>query len=94
MAWKDLSYPLRIGIVLGLVYLAIGTLGLIFNDEKDLTLGFANFPMMLPMVLLFRFLSLESRNLFIISTMTASLIFYFLIGALIGWIVGKIKKSS
>ncbi|MBI2558573.1 hypothetical protein HYW20_04575 [Candidatus Woesearchaeota archaeon] len=90
MGWKDWPYWLKGGVIVLGIYL-IATLSLLPFGETG---GNPRFPLWLvpslfPLFILIEILGDVQINPYIISP-----IFYFLIGSLIGWIVGKFKSKN
>ena len=91
MVWKDW---LKWGIVLLTINLIIQIIVLIISDEKGIIFGLANFPMVIPMTILLRGLGGTSESLGRFIIILVSLVFWFGIGSLIGFLVGKIKHKK
>jgi hypothetical protein len=103
MGWKELSYWLRGGIIALIVYMPIFAWGL----NGDLLAGgegcwgfcmaLAELPAIVIISLLFDGAKLRELigtwGIVILGFLLTALV-YFAIGALIGWIVGKIKNKS
>ena len=94
MGWKNLSYWLKGGII-GIIVLIIL---LIIGFILDLTIQSSFFPYtlmmifipLIPFVLIIEAFGIGFEDVIFFITLPA----YFIIGAVIGWIVGKIKSKK
>jgi len=91
MRWKDLPTWLKFGIVFSIIDVIFIILGLITSSPKEadlMVLHFVQIPLTL-IASLFGDGIIQSFTLLILG----GLAIWFLIGAIIGWIVGKIKSK-
>lgn len=95
MAWKDWSYTKR-GIVIGLILFALSVLPyleqLIHRCEPIPNFGGPNYPYCITIVFAL------PLTLFMLGTkawvyLVPLFLFYLLLGAFIGWIIGKVKSK-
>ena len=96
MAWKDWSYWLKGGVILGIIAIVVEVIdlvaGKIFCSDPFAGNGaslclFPTRVIELPIVMMIGI----QNNLIILIT---SIVIWFLIGTIIGWIYGKIKGRS
>lgn len=100
MGWKDLGYWLRggmISLVLGIILILLANFttissGVGFYPNFTKAQGFLIITA-LPAILFAEFIGISFSS-FDISVKLYLLIYYFLIGAIIGWIYGKIRGNK
>jgi hypothetical protein len=90
MDFKKLPYWFKGGFFLLFAYILIAFIAFLFNDEKGILFGLANFPM-IELVRIIWLPGTISNNLRGFIWVLFSSIFWFLIGSFIGWIAGRIK---
>ena len=94
MSWKNWPYWLKGGIILDVVYLLVVSMYVItflienISQSIFILLYFISFPAFL----ILRLIEYDSHNV-ITYTIIISFLIYFILGALIGLIYGKIKNS-
>jgi len=91
MGWKELPAWIKGGIILGVLDIILVLYVIISSHPLDaqlLALGIVQFPSLF----LFSWLGQNyTQNIYIISL--GGILTWFLIGAIIGWIVGKIRNK-
>lgn len=93
MGWRDLPTWLKGGIIggiIGLVALLAIPLGTFSGDNVDMLIIIAGFPTFLALPSMFIIGTISHGN--VLAGIYLAPIIYFIIGAIIGWIVGKFKK--
>jgi len=92
MGWKDLSYKVKSGIILGLISIALNIIILISvygNRDGGLVFAWFNFPMTFFIDLIEELFNFSGVVPFIIVFLTAAV--WFIVGFIIGFIIDKIK---
>ncbi|MFA4953062.1 MAG: hypothetical protein WC584_02475 [Candidatus Pacearchaeota archaeon] len=85
MGWKNWPSWLKLGISLSVIYIIIAIFAFIFNDEKGILFSIANLP-------LSEIIQINGLLWYYTFLPILSFVFWFIIGAIIGWLIGKIKK--
>ena len=92
MEWKDLSYWLKGGILSAIIFVIFFLLAIYIDSKYGGHPGLVIFPLIPILSGLFT-LNVSGIKFFIIA-IPISLIFWFIVGAIIGWIYGKIKNRN
>ncbi|MDO8564349.1 MAG: hypothetical protein Q7R87_05050 [Nanoarchaeota archaeon] len=92
MAWKDWSYWLRGGIILSIIFAVFLLLALYLDSTYGGHPGLS-FLLLMPVALLIKVNGLNTMS-FMMVAIPLSLIFWFAMGTLIGWIYGKLKNRN
>jgi hypothetical protein len=91
MGWKNLPTWLKFGISFSVIDIILIILGLVTSSPKEadiMVLHFIQIPLTYTAEAIFGDSYIQSFSILILGGLAT----WFLIGALIGWIVGKIKK--
>ena len=97
MGWKDLPYWIKGGVIFFVFRIVIGAIIILSSPRGDfgraLMLGFLDLPITLIIANSPLNINIGSYLMNNVLLTILGLIFWFVIGAIIGWIVGKIKNK-
>ena len=94
MGWKDLNYWLKGGILSAIIFVIVFLLAFYLDATYGGHPGLLIFPL-IPLIILSSLFNLDISltNSFIIVILLL-LFFWFIVGAIIGWMYGKIKNRN